>query len=92
MERRQNDLLNNLSNLQNFGNFQTHFDFSIDMYQDNLRSKRIDNIDLEPTYKNDFKILEDFFESSKILSEYIHDMGFLFNKPSCPFQIASDSY
>ena len=49
LERRQNDLLNNLSNLQNFGNFQTHFDFSIDMYQDNLRPKRIDNIDLEPT-------------------------------------------
>ena len=92
MERRQNDLFNNLRNLQNFGNFQTHFDYLVDMYQDNLKPKRIDNIDLEPTYKNDFKILEDFFESSKILSEYIHDMGFLFNKPSCPFQIASESY
>jgi hypothetical protein len=91
LERRQNALLNHFPKLQNYGNFQTQFDFSIDI-EDNEKPEKIPNIDLEPTYKNDFKILEDFFESSKILSEYIHDMGFLFNKPSCPFQIASDSY
>ena len=31
LERRQNALLNSFPNLQNYGNFQTQFDFSIDI-------------------------------------------------------------
>ena len=57
LERRQNAFLNDFPNLQNFGNFQTHFDFSID-HVENQNPYRIHNIDYEPTY-NKFRSLQE---------------------------------
>ena len=90
MERRQNALLNSFPNLQNYGNFQTQFDFSINI-EDNEKPEKIPNIDLQPTY-NKFTNLQEFFKSSEILSEYINIKLLFNNDCPCPFKITMDSY
>ena len=77
--------------MQNFGNFQTHFDYLVDIEYDNLKPKRIQNIDLEQTNIKFEKLLQPF-KSSKILIEYIDDMNFLYNYYPCPFKITRNSY